>query len=139
MRCAFGTLFLCFAAHAAVSGPGQALIQAVQNDAPAAVSELLAQKVDVNVREDDGATPLAWAALRCNRDIAGLLLKAGADPNLRNEQGIGPLYLAITNGSPAIVKLLLENHADPNLAREDGETPLMTASRLGQILSLIHI
>jgi len=133
MRRAIGTLFLCIAAPAAIAGSGQALIQAVQNDDQAAVAELLAQKVDVNAREDDGATALAWAALRCNRDIAALLLKAGADPNLRNEQGVGPLYLSITNGSPATVKLLLENHADPNLTREDGETPLMAASRLGQM------
>ena len=124
---------LCAAAAAAVAGSGQALIQAVQNDDQAAVAELLAQKADVNAREDDGATPLAWAALRCNYTIAALLLKAGADPNLSNEQGIGPLYLSIANGSPAIVKLLLEKHADPNLAREDGETPLMAAARLGQM------
>jgi ankyrin repeat protein len=146
MRRAIGTLtraqaayligrafLLCIAAPAAVTASGQALIQAVQNDDQVAVAELLAQKVDVNAREDDGATPLAWAALRCNHAIAALLLKAGADPNLRNEQGIGPLYLSITNGSFATVKLLLESHADPNLAREDGETPLMAATRLGQM------
>jgi ankyrin repeat protein len=93
----------------------------------------LHQKTDVNVREEDGATALAWAALRCNSEIAALLLKVGADPNLTNEQGIGPLYIAIANGSTDIVKLLLENRADPNLGREDGETPLMTAARRGQI------
>lgn len=121
------------AASAAIAGSGQELIQAVQNDDQSAVAQLLAQKADVNAREDDGATALSWAALRCNRDIAALLLSAGADPNLKNEEGVGPLYLSITNGSPATVKLLLENRADPNLARSDGETPLMAASRLGQI------
>ena len=117
----------------AVASAGTDLIEAVQNDDRATVSALLTKHVAVNAREDDGATPLAWAAVRCNLEIARMLLKAGADPNLRNEQGIGPLYLAITNGSQAMVQLLLAKGADANVAREDGETPLMTAARLGQI------
>jgi len=112
---------------------GGALFTAVQNEDRPAVAALLRQKIDVNAREADGATALAWAALRCNREIASLLVKAGANPNLTNEQGIGPLYIAITNGSTDIVKLLLENRADASLAREDGETPLMAAARLGQV------
>src|SRR5215831_6641400 len=121
------------AARATGNESGGALFAAVQNEDRAAVAAILRQKGDVNAREEDGATPLAWAALRCNREIAALLLKAGANPNLTNEQGVGPLYIAMTNGCAEIAKLLLENRADPNLAREDGETPLMTAARLGQI------
>jgi ankyrin len=120
--------------RAAENGPGSgALINAVQNDDTAAVAALVRKHVNVNASEDDGATPLAWAAMRCNREIAALLLEAGANPNLTNEQGVGPLYLAITNGSAAIVQLLLAKGADPNIARENGETALMTATRLGQI------
>jgi ankyrin repeat protein len=121
------------AAAEELTGYGPAIIQAVQNDDRTAMAELLKRKVDVNVREEDGATPLAWAAVRCNVEITRLLLKAGANPNLRNEQGIDALYLAIANGSPAIAKLLLENGADANAARDDGETRLMTAARLGQV------
>ena len=120
-------------ASAVTTESGGALIQAVQDDDLATVTRLLREKADVNAREEDGATPLAWAALRCNIEIATLLLKAGANPNLTNEQMVGPLYLAITNGSASIVKLLLHNGADPKAAREDGETALMTATHLGQI------
>ena len=38
---------------------GQALIEAVQSDNRESVAALLSKKVDVNAREDDGATPLA--------------------------------------------------------------------------------
>ena len=124
-----------FAATDELTGYGPAIIQAVQNDDQAAVAELLKQKADVNAREEDGATPLSWAAVRCNLEIARLLLGAGANPNLRNEQGIDPLYLAIVNGSPAMAKLLLDKGADAGAARDDGETRLMTAVRLGQIES----
>jgi cytohesin len=108
-------------------------MEAVQADDRAAVAELLSEHADVNAREEDGATPLAWAAMRCNAEIVRLLLGAGADPNLTNEQGIGPLYIAIQNGSPAILASLLTHGANPNIARADGETALMLAARLGQI------
>lgn len=121
-----------FAATPAGTASGQTLIEAVQNDDRDSAT-LLNKKVDVNAREEDGATALAWAAVRCNLETAALLLKAGANPNLTNEQGIGPLYIAITNGSPAMVKLLLDKRADANVARESGETPLMAAVHLGQI------
>jgi ankyrin repeat protein len=120
-------------AAASPTRSGAALFEAVQGDDEKSVATLIREKVDVNAKEEDGATPLAWAALRCNLDIAKLLLKSGANPNLTNEQGIGPLYLAITNGSTAIAELLLHSGANPNAAREDGETALMTATRLGQV------
>ncbi len=111
---------------------GMALIEAVQSDDLSAVAALLQKRVDVNAREEDGGTALAWAAVRSNFEIAALLLKSGANPNLTNEQGIGPLYLAIANGSTPMVQLLLSKGADPNVPRENGETPLMNATRMGE-------
>ena len=125
---------LCLmAGFSVVTAYSAALIDAVQNDDRAQVVVLLSQHPDVNALDEDGSTALAWAAMRCNREIAAMLLKSGANPNLMNEQGIGPLYLAITNGSAAMVQLLLANGANPDLAREDGETVLMTATRTGAI------
>ena len=129
-------LVLCLlggASALSVFGYSHALIEAVQNDDRAGVSALLSRHADVNAQEDDGATALAWAAVRSNVEIASILLDAGANPNLTNEEGIGPLYLAITDGSMAMVKLLLAKGADPNIARTDGETALMTATHLGQV------
>jgi ankyrin repeat protein len=115
------------------AGSGEALLDAVHRDDATAVAALLDQGADANVREPDGATPLAWAAMRSNARIAERLLRAGADPNLVNELGIGPLWLAVQNGSVELAELLLAGGADPNLARENGETPLMTAARLGRL------
>lgn len=110
-----------------------ALVEAVQADDRASVARILATHPNVNLQQDDGATALAWAAVRSNAEIAQLLLKAGANPNLVNEEGVSPLYIAIQNGSTPIVRMLLANGSNPNLARLDGETPLMLATRLGQI------
>lgn len=112
---------------------GEALIDAARSDDRAAVARLLGRTANVNEREADGSTALAWAAIRRNADVAGLLLGAGANPDLANAFGIGPLSLAIENGAANLVRLLLEHGANPNVARESGETPLMTAVRLGQV------
>ena len=109
------------------------LFRAVRDDDRAAVQQLLRQGANPNAREPDGTTPLGWAAVRTNGEIAGLLLKAGADANLTNELGLGPLALAVANGPLALVEQLLAAGADPNVARENGETPLMTAARLGRV------
>lgn len=112
---------------------GDALIDAARADDQNAVAALLGQGADVNAREEDGTTALAWAANHSNMAVAELLLKAGANTDLTNELGIGPLSLAITNGSVAMVKLLLSKGANSSIARENGETPLMTAARRGQV------
>ena len=109
-----------------------ALLDAVRADDRPAVEQLLRQKANPNETDPDGATPLAWAALRANPEIAALLLQAKADPNRANELGIGPLSLAISNCSTPLVTQLLAHGANPNLPRENGETPLMTAARLGR-------
>lgn len=114
------------------AGSGEALIDAARLDDRAAVASLVTQGADVNAREADGATALAWASMRSNTGVAKLLLDAGANPDLTNALGAGPLSLAIQNGSAAMVRLLLEKGADPNVSRENGETPLMTAARMGQ-------
>src|SRR6185312_16415307 len=110
-----------------------ALVEAVQADDRASVARILATHPNVNFQQDDGSTALAWAAVRCNIEVAQLLMKAGANPNLTNEQGVGPLYIAIENRSTPMVRMLLSHGANPNRARSNGETPLMLATRLGQI------
>lgn len=117
----------------ASANTGDALIDAALADDATAITALVRQGANVNAREEDGATALAWAVNHSNIAIVEILLNSGANPNLANELGIGPLSLAITNGSTALVKLLLSKGADPNLARENGETPLMTAARSSQV------
>lgn len=120
-------------AGAASGGTRDALFDAVRADDRAAVDRLLKQGVNPNEQEDDGATPLAWAAMRSNREIAESLLKAGARPDIANGLGVGPLSIAVANASPEMVTLLLANKASAKVARENGETPLMTAARMGRV------
>jgi len=112
---------------------GEALIDAARSDDRAAVVALLDQKADVNAREDDGTTSLAWAATRSNTGIAELLLKAGANPDLTNEMGIGSSVIGDYEWFDGYCKASDREGRRSNVARENGETPLMTAARLGQL------
>lgn len=123
-------LAVSLSAAPAIAGP---LLDAVRNDDRALAERLLKSGAPVDERDDDGATPLAWAAIRSSVDIARLLLAAGANPNLASQLGVTPLAIAVANGSPDLAGLLLDHRADPNLARENGETPLMIAARLGRV------
>ncbi len=97
----------------------------------ASVRSLVAQKVDVNAPEPDGATALHWAANADELAIARLLIGAGARPDAGNDYGVTPLSLAATRGSAGMVDVLLTAGANPNLAPPNGELPLMAAARAG--------
>ncbi len=109
------------------------LIDAVKAADPARVEWLVAEGVDVDQPQGDGATALHWAAHRDLPDVAELLIGAGADVDAADDHGMTSLALACLNASVAMVDLLLEAGADPNVARTSGVTPLMTAARVGDV------
>ena len=92
---------------------------------------LLSGKADVNVRADDGSTPLLWAAHGNDTGIAAALIRAGANASTANEFGMTPLSRACTNASAEMVDLLLKARANPTTPIASGETPLMTCAASG--------
>ena len=83
------------------AGPRLPLIDAVKGGDRAAVRALIAQRVDVNAAEPDGTTALHWAVRADDREMASLLLAAGARATAANRYGVTPLRLAATNGNAA--------------------------------------
>src|SRR6266849_37435 len=90
------------------------VVEAARNRDQQQVRTRLNQHADVNVRSDDGATALLWAAHWNDLETAELLIRAGADVNLANDFRITPLSLACTNGSATLVERLLKVGANPN-------------------------
>lgn len=109
------------------------LVEAAKSRDRDAVRSLLAQQVDVNTAQADGATALAWAAHGNDLETADLLIRAGADANAANDYGVTPLELACAKGSAAMVEKLLAAGADPNKAQWNGATPLMSCTRAGSV------
>lgn len=76
---------------------------------------------------DDKSTPLHWATISGNKDLAALLIKKGADVKSKNMIGQSPLHWAANNGSKDITALLIDKGADVNEKDHNGMTPLLFA------------
>lgn len=76
------------------------------HDSSEIIQILLENKVDVNIKDNEGYTPLMIAAAKSSSDIISLLLKAGANPTIKNAGGDTALSIAIGEGRADIVKLL---------------------------------
>ena len=99
---------------------GPPLIVAVRAVDVAAVRALLAEAVDVNARQPDGATALHWAMHREHVEIADLLIGAGADVDTANDLGVTPLLMASARGHGELVERLLAAGASPVHANKWG-------------------
>jgi ankyrin repeat protein len=117
----------------AASGSDLRLVEAVKARDKDAVRSLLNQRVDVNLRQPDGATALHWAVHWNDLDTADLLIRALANVSATNDYGTTPLSLACTNGSALMVEKLLVAGANPNAALPTGETVLMTCAHTGNV------
>jgi ankyrin repeat protein len=56
---------------------------------------LIAEDANVNEKDDNGSTPLHFAAVNGPKVIVELLIAEGADVNAKDERGKTPLDLAI--------------------------------------------
>ena len=122
---------------------------------------LIENRADVNLTDNQGQTPLHYAAANDYIAMAKLLtnfsknillklikgyhwiksckiqplIENGADVNLTDNQGQTPLHYAAANGHIAMAQLLIENGANVNLTDNQGQTPLDYAN--GEILKLL--
>src|SRR5437762_5294110 len=82
--------------HSAAAESDQRLVEAVKRSDVATVRGLLRGRVDINVPDRDGSTPLLWAVNLGHHELVTLLLASGADVKTANAYGVTPLYQAST-------------------------------------------
>ena len=114
------------------AGGFTALLYAAREGCARCVETLISGKVDVNMTDPEGVTPLMMAAQNLHFDTAAILIKAGADVNRWDLWGRNALYLTvdvntIPHGGRAdrpsldettaldVIRMLLEAGANPNL------------------------
>ena len=85
----------------------------------------------LSVMDREGNAPLHWAACNGHRDVAELLLAAGADVNAEDHGGDAPLHDAAQGGHAGLVELLLHSGAHVNARDCWGATPLHDAAAAG--------
>ncbi|KAF5833477.1 ankyrin repeat-containing domain protein [Dunaliella salina] len=88
----------------------------------------------VDKADEGGQTPLLIASLWGHKDIAAMLLDAGADVDKPINFLVGgttPLYRACQNGHKEVAQLLLERGATLDAANEVEQTPMFIACEEG--------
>jgi ankyrin repeat protein len=109
--------------------------RAANNGNIEAVKKHLADGVDVDAKSWElfaGFTPLYLAAGEGHKEIAELLIAAGAEVNAKDEDGLTPLHYPVAKGHKDIVELLIGKGADVNAkvvsGPNQGSTPLDAAN-----------
>ena len=107
------------------------------------VQVLLNLEADVNIRNDDGRSPLHYMCTGSDGDgvlnVARLLLDRGADINARDNEGRTPLYTAMNMRRIALIHVLLERGANVEAEDKQGRTPFSEVKERGyeEIMKLL--
>ncbi|WVR03446.1 hypothetical protein IAU60_000437 [Kwoniella sp. DSM 27419] len=112
-----------FSIHKAALEGQPGLVRSLLNDDPKLV----------NSKDDDGRTPLHWAATTSNLSITQLLLGYHPDVEAKDSMGWTPLIIAAAAGQVEVVRELLEAGADVNAINEKGQTALHYAASKGNV------
>jgi ankyrin repeat protein len=98
------------------------------------VQWLLNHDADANTRDDNGDSPLEWAAWQGHVDVAQMLLEHNADAQAQNHHGYTPLHSASTSfaSTADVIRLLLGHGVDVNARTKHHSTPLHLAVREGK-------
>lgn len=86
------------------------------------------EECEIEQTDDDGNTPLHWAAISGSENSTTFLLALGADPNSQNKNGSTPLHLGTksieVHWSMRNLKMLLLEGARRSIRDEEGMTAL---------------
>ncbi len=110
------------------------LFMAISDGDHTRVQELIKKGANIELRDNQGATPLILAARLGNNTIVKILLKNKADINAVDSYFKDTaLNWACYNGHKNVVETLIANKADIHIRDRDGYTALMDAVSNGHI------
>jgi len=104
--------------------------------------ELIRRGIFVNHQDDEGGTPLHYAAAHRDPIFTKVLLENGANPNIHDQYGNGPLWAAVFNakGFYDVVALLMDAGANPNHRNKHDRSPLDFAQQIkdNQLVAILQ-
>jgi ankyrin repeat protein len=118
----------------------------IEDSWTAAAGSLLDSGAEIEAKNEDGSTPLNWAAAFAQTEIVKLLINRGARINARDKYGNTPLMsaacqcaVATMNTADDVILMLLDHGAHINARNHDGRTALMMASWMQGDASVLEI
>ncbi|PVZ98199.1 hypothetical protein BB558_005789 [Smittium angustum] len=69
----------------------------------------------VDKADNNGITPLMWAAYQGNEDQVNVLIRLGANVKLQDSQGKTALHFAMVRGSSSVIESLIKAGCDPDV------------------------
>lgn len=108
--------------------PVVSVLEAIQRGDEAEARRRMAQGVNLNIRDEEGITPLLWLILETkDHKAVSLAMKVGADPNYKD--GFGDNAVAMVAGSkfPKLLEVVLDAGGDPNSLDRNNEPPIFSA------------
>lgn len=112
------------------------LAQALHNDDLPLAYRLIDACQGLNEPDENGITPLFWAARGGYRDVVKKLLELDVDVNYQSLCKETALIHAVDVGNAEMVKLLLDAGADVNMCDQWQQSPLARAAARGDLASV---
>ncbi|ELK12198.1 Ankyrin repeat domain-containing protein 55 [Pteropus alecto] len=77
---------------------------------------------EINHQDNEGMTPLHWAAFHNQPQHTQMLLKKGADPTLVDKDFKTALHWAVQSGNRILCSIILSHHQGPTIINYDDES-----------------
>lgn len=102
---------------------------------------ILVANKDINGHDDEGLTPLVWAAREGETKWVQKLIEMGANADLTDEFGWTPLMqsVSVSPDPTQVVDLLVDAGADVNAVNVETESVLLIAAQRGHIEAVRHL
>lgn len=123
------TLSLLVSAGLSVRDRSASGLQPLHRANAVAVPVLVTAGAEPEARDDKQRTPLHWAAMNAQGQLARALLNSGASVHSLDDHGRSALHLAALARTPAVYQLLVDAGASTTLRDSSGQTPAEIAAR----------
>ncbi|MDR1385885.1 MAG: ankyrin repeat domain-containing protein [Planctomycetaceae bacterium] len=107
----------------AEAGGGKVNLSCYKNIRPKVFDVLSEHTVNINIKTDDGKTPLHLAVEKNNVELCMKLIDAGADINAKTADGKTLLHVAVEKNNIELCMKLIDTGVDVNAKDINGDTP----------------